>query len=310
MKMSGEQYVFGPVPSRRLGLSLGLSPLPQKTCNYACVYCQLGRTSRMINERQEFVPLSIMVTEFRNFLKSGVPFDVVTIVGEGEPTLALNLGQLLSAVQELTDKPVAVITNGSWLAAEEVRAALQKADLVLPSLDAYDEESFRQINRPWGKLKFKEVYEGLRCFSLEYQGQLWLETMLVQGLNDDEEALRKFKGLLQGLTYQRLYLNTPVRPPAESWVTPPTPAVVQKAARLLGGMSIDSLAEGSFYSEIKDDYAAVLSIIGRHPLNQHELSSFLASRQCPNPEVVLSKLKQDKKVEIVVYKGYNTYRLV
>ena len=308
--METNKYVFGPVPSRRLGLSLGISPLLRKTCNYACVYCQLGRTSRMINERQEFVPLSIMVTEFRNFLKSGVPFDVVTIVGEGEPTLALNLGQLLSAVQELTDKPVAVITNGSWLAAEEVRAALQKADLVLPSLDAYDEESFRQINRPWGKLKFKEVYEGLRCFSQEYQGQLWLETMLVQGLNDDEEALKKLKGLLQGLKYQRLYLNTPVRPPAESWVTPPAPAVVQKAVQLLGGMSIDSLAEGSFYSEIKDDYAAVLSIIGRHPLNQHELSSFLASRQCPNPEVVLSKLKQEQKVEIVFYKGYHTYRLV
>jgi wyosine [tRNA(Phe)-imidazoG37] synthetase (radical SAM superfamily) len=310
MKMSEAKSVFGPVPSRRLGLSLGISPLPKKTCNYACVYCQLGRTRRMTNQRQEFLPLETMVAEFRHFLKSRVSFDVVTIVGEGEPTLYLKLGQLISVLQNLTDKPVAVITNGSLLAEEEVRSALKRADLVLPSLDAYDEESFRKINRPLGKIKFKDVYEGLRSFSLNYQGQLWLEMMLVQGLNDDEESLEKLKGLLQGLNYQRLYLNTPVRPPAESWVTQPAAVVVQKATQLLGGMAINSLSAGNFYSEVKDDYEAVLSIIRRHPMNQHELNGFLVSRECPDPESVLTKLEQSKDVEVVSYKGYHIYRLV
>ena len=179
--MRATKSVFGPVPSRRLGLSLGISPLPRKTCNYACVYCQLGRTRQMTNQRQEFVPWETIREEFSNFLQSGVPFDVVTIVGEGEPTLYAQIEELIGAVQTLTDKPVAVITNGSLLAVEEVRSALKKADLVLPSLDAYDEASFRKINRPLRKIKFQEVYEGLRLFTQEYEGQLWLEMMLVQG---------------------------------------------------------------------------------------------------------------------------------
>ena len=308
--MRATKSVFGPVPSRRLGLSLGISPLPRKTCNYACVYCQLGRTRQMTNQRQEFVPWETIREEFSNFLQSGVPFDVVTIVGEGEPTLYAQIEELIGAVQTLTDKPVAVITNGSLLAVEEVRSALKKADLVLPSLDAYDEASFRKINRPLRKIKFQEVYEGLRLFTQEYEGQLWLEMMLVQGLNDDEASLHKLKELLQGLNYQKLYLNTPVRPPTESWVTQPVVQVMQKAVRLLGGVALDSLTEGNFYSEIKDNYEAVLSIIKRHPMNQYELHGFLNSRGCTNPASILTKLEQNKDVEVVFYKGYCIYRLV
>lgn len=310
MSMNNDKYLFGPVPSRRLGLSLGVSPIPKKTCNYSCVYCQLGRTNQMTNRRSEYVPLQEILAEFRAFLQRGIAFDVVTIVGEGEPTLALNLRQLISGLQELTDKPVAVITNGALLAKEEVRAALLEADIVLPSLDAYDEDSFRKINRPYGKIKFWEVFEGLRTFTQDYQGQLWLEVMLVQGLNDTDDALLRLKELIEQLRFNRLYLNTPVRVTAESWVEQPAPEVVQKAARLFGAMTIDSLAEGSFFSEIADDYEAVLSIIGRHPMNQHEISGFLASRQCPDTEKIWVRLKQNESVEVVSYKGYNTYRLV
>lgn len=308
--MSEDQYLFGPIPSRRLGLSLGISPIPKKTCNYSCVYCQLGRTNKMTNERQEYVPLEEILAEFRAFLQRNHDYDVVTIVGEGEPTLALKLGQLITALQELTDKPIAVITNSSLLAEEEVRAALMLADIVLPSLDAYDEESFQKVNRPYGRIKFQEVFEGLRLFSQEYQGQLWLEVMLVKGLNDDRQALLQLKALIDKLKYDRLYVNTPVRAPAENWVRSPSPEVVEKAAQLLGAMTIDSLAEGSFYSEIEDDYAAVLSIIARHPMNQHEIEGFLASRHCADKESVWVKLKQNKDVEVVFYKGYDTYRLI
>lgn len=308
--MSEDNYIFGPIPSRRLGLSLGISPIPKKVCNYSCVYCQLGRTDKMTNQRREYIPLSAILAEFRAFLQKNIPFDVVTVVGEGEPTLALNLGELISSLQKFTDKPVAVITNSALLADEDVREDLKKADIVLPSLDAYDEESFRKINRPYGKIKFSEVYEGLRRFSQEYQGQLWLEVMLVKGLNDSDYALRKLKELVQQLKYQRLYINTPVRVPAENWVEQPLKEVVQKAAALLGALTLDSLAEGSFYSEIKDDYEAILSIIKRHPMNQHEINSFLASRHCQDTQEIWNKLKQNKDVEVISYKGYDTYRLV
>jgi len=309
MSMSEDRHLFGPIPSRRLGLSLGISPILKKTCNYSCVYCQLGRTNKMTNERQEYVPLEEILAEFRAFLQKGYAYDVITIVGEGEPTLALNLGQLIIALQELTDKPIAVITNSALLSEKEVRAALMLADIVLPSLDAYDEKSFRKVNRPYGRIKFYEVYEGMRLFSQEYLGQLWLEVMLVKGLNEDQHALRQLKALIDKLKYDRLYLNIPVRAPAESWVSPPSPAVVQKAAQLLGAMTIDSLADGSFYSEIVDNYEAVLSIIGRHPMNQHEIEGFLASRKCVDVESVWIKLKQNEDVEVVSYKGYDTYRL-
>lgn len=308
--MGEDKYLFGPIPSRRLGLSLGISPILKKTCNYSCVYCQLGRTHKMTNERQEYVPVEKILEEFRVFLQRDHAYDVVTLVGEGEPSLALNLGQLITALQELTDKPIAVITNSALLSEEEVRTALMPADIVLPSLDAYDEESFRKVNRPYGRIKFPEVFAGLRLFSQEYQGQLWVELMLVNGLNDDQYALLQLKELIDRLKYDRLYLNIPVRAPAESWVTPPSPEVVQKAARLFGAMTIDALAEGSFYSEIKDDYEAVKSIIARHPLNQHEIEGFLTSRHCPDAASVWLRLRQNKDVEVVSYKGYDTYRLV
>jgi len=307
--MNEDKYLFGPIPSRRLGLSLGISPIPKKTCNYSCVYCQLGRTNQMTNERQEYVPLEELLAEFRAFLQRSQAYDVVTLVGEGEPTLALKLGELITALKVLTDKPIAVITNSALLSEEEVRTALMPADIVLPSLDAYDEESFRKVNRPYGRIKFQEVFEGLRIFSQEYQGQLWVEVMLVNGLNDDQHALLQLKELIAQLKYDRLYVNTPVRAPAESWVTPPSPEVVQKAARLFGAMTIDALVEGSFYSKIEDDYEAVLSIIARHPMNQHEIEGFLSSRHCGEVERVWSKIRQNKEVEVVSYKGYDTYRL-
>ncbi|HHX96780.1 MAG TPA: radical SAM protein [Clostridia bacterium] len=306
--MQSLKYVFGPIPSRRLGLSLGISPLPRKTCNYACIYCQLGRTRHMINQREEFVPLQTIISEFKNFLSSKTPFDVVTIVGEGEPTLYLEIEELIKALKKHTNKPVAVITNGSLLVDREIKKALKLADLVLPSLDAYDETSFRQINRPFGKIKFKEVYEGLVSFSREYHGQLWLEVMLIEGLYD-EGALLKLKELLKEINYHKLYLNTPVRPPAENWVKEPSREFLNTAAHVLGGVVLDSLSEGSFYSEIEDDYAAVLSIIKRHPMNQHELNSFLRGRNCNSPTEILDKLAHNKDVEVVAYKGYSIYRL-
>ena len=307
--MAEMKYVFGPVPSRRLGNSLGISPIPKKACNYSCIYCQLGRTDKMTNQRQEYFKLEDILAEFELCLKDQDKFDIVTVVGEGEPTLYSRLGELIAALKARTTKPVAVITNSALMYDPQVRSDLMKADIVLPSLDSYDAETFRKVDRPYGSLDFEAIYQGLVQFSQEYTGQLWMEIMLVRDINDSDFALEQFKKLLSASRYDRVYINTPVRPPAESFVQVCTPETIEKAVALLGGISIDMLSSGSFFSEIPDDYEAILSIIGRHPMNQFEVTSFLSSRGNCDTQSIFARLAADPKVERVEYKGFYTYRL-
>lgn len=303
------RYVYGPVPSRRLGQSLGISPIPQKTCNYSCVYCQLGRTNNLINQRQSFFHLQGIIEEFKRFQSEGIDYDVVTIVGEGEPTLYSELGALIRQLQQLTDKPIAVITNGALLCDPDVRQELMAADIILPSLDASDEESFKRINRPHGGLQFKEIIEGLRLFSHAYSGQIWIETMLVKGMNDSVESLAGIRAILNTLRYDRLYINTPVRPPAEDYAKEPDHETLLMAVSLLGGIAIDLLAAGKFFSPDPDDYIAVKWIIRRHPMNQHEIREFMESRKSGAIDEVLERLEKDPEIQVIAYKGYVTYRL-
>ena len=307
--MSAVNYVFGPVPSRRLGRSLGISPIPQKTCNYSCIYCQLGRTNRMTNKRQEFFPLKDILAEFELYLKDQDKFDVVSIVGEGEPTLYSRLGELIQGIQARCSKPVAVITNGALLCDESVRADLMHADIVLPSLDSCNEAVWHRVDRPHGHLHYQECFDGLVKFSHEYKGQIYMELMLMNGINDDPASLEEFRQALSKIRYDKVYINTPVRPPVESDVTVSTPETIAAATELLNGISIDALAAGGFFSEIEDDYEAILSIIGRHPMNQYEIGGFLASRENPDPDAMFERLRQDPGVVHTEYKGYFTYRL-
>ena len=303
------KYIFGPVPSRRLGISLGVSPIPKKTCNYSCIYCQLGRTDRMTNTRSMFFPVEEIIAEFDEVLKEQFRFDVVTIVGEGEPTLYSGLGELIDEIKKRTDKPIAVITNGGLLYDVQVQNELKKADLVLPTMDACDETIFRQINRPYKSISFTDVCSGLERFSKEFQGQLWIEIMLVKDRNDDDESLKKYAEMLQTIQYDKLYLNTPARPPAEPDVKVVDHERMDHAAQLLGGIAIDLLESQGFHSEIKDDYEAILSIIKRHPMNQFEIEGFLKSRKCGIIDSLLDRLRKDDSVENIDYKGYSTFRL-
>ena len=306
--MNTFKYVFGPVPSRRLGRSLGISPIPNKTCNYSCIYCQLGRTNKMTNIRKEYFPLKDILSEFEAYLKDSDQFDVVSIVGEGEPTLYSRLGELIHELKVLTDKPVAVITNSALLSDPAVREELYEADIVLPSMDSCDADTYRKIDRPYGRLKFEDTYEGLITFSKNFKGQLFLEVMLMDGINDDPESLMRFKELFKAIRYEKLYINTPVRPPAESYAKISSPEAIQNAVDILGGISIDALANGGFFSEIADDYEAILSIIGRHPMNQHEVRGFLDSRGNSDPDAIFDRLANDDAVILTEYKGYFTYR--
>lgn len=307
--MNELKFVYGPVPSRRMGESLGISPIPKKTCNYSCIYCQLGRTDKLSNKRQEFFAVSDIIDELKDNLSSKVNFDVVTIVGEGEPTLYLKLGDLIDEIKKLTTKPVAVITNGSLLYDKSVQKDLSKADIVLPSLDSYDENTFKKVNRPYGKLDFMECYKGLAQFSKNYKGQLWLEIMLIEGINDDENSLIKFKSLIKEINYDRLYINTPVRPPAEEGVHQVKSENMDRAVEFLGGISIENLVSVRFDSKIKDNYKAILSIIKRHPMNQFEIKTFLNSRKSKDSFDIIERLNKDQAIDHINYKGITTYRL-
>ncbi|MFZ7103035.1 MAG: radical SAM protein [Peptococcaceae bacterium] len=306
--MEKYKYIFGPIPSRRLGNSLGVSPIPGKYCNYSCVYCQLGRTNTLTVTRGEYVNVNDILREFKQYSTEKIKFDVVSIVGEGEPTLNINLGKLIRELKQHTVKPVVVITNGSLLADGAVREQLLAADIVMPSLDAYDQQSLVKINRPDKKIAFSEIYTGLKMFAGEFTGRLWPEIMLIKGINDDKKSLTKFKDLLAEVRHDRLFINTPVRPPAEKWVEAPERKTLEDAVDILGGSSLEMLASGAFVSELEDDLEAVLSIIQRHPMNQHEVSAFLKSRGVQNEGEIFKKLSDNELVEVMDYKGYQTFR--
>ncbi|MCK4625431.1 MAG: radical SAM protein, partial [Phycisphaerae bacterium] len=170
-------YIFGPVPSRRLGRSLGVDLVPFKTCSYDCIYCQLGRTTNKTIQRKEWVPLDDVVAELKTNLSSQP--DYITLSGSGEPTLYSRTGELIDRIKAVTDVPVAVLTNGSLLWNQEVCAQLMNADLIVPSLDAGDEMMFRAVNRPHEDISFEKMLKGLIEFRREYQGQYWLEVMFL-----------------------------------------------------------------------------------------------------------------------------------
>ncbi|MFA6827077.1 MAG: radical SAM protein [Bacilli bacterium] len=307
--MNDMKYIYGPIPSRRLGLSLGISPIPKKYCNYSCIYCQLGRTNHMVNKREMFYSVDEIISELVITLSNNIKFDVVSIVGSGEPTLYKGIGELINKIKKICNKPVVVITNGALLDDKQVQEDLLNCDIILPTIDAYDENSFRLINRPHKKLVFQNIINGIIEFSNIFKGEIWLEIMFMENINDDQISLEEYKKLLKKIKYNKLYLNTPIRPPAEKGVNPVSHKKMEEIAKYLKGIPIDLPNSIGFHSEIKDDYLAVLRIIQRHPMNQFELESFLKTRKCIRIDNIFEQLNIDKNIEVIEYKGYKTYRL-
>ncbi len=209
------KYIYGPVPSRRLGRSLGIDIIPFKVCSYDCIYCQLGHTTDKTIDRKEFYQPSLILKELKEFLNQDIKADYITVSGSGEPTLNSELYEIISQVKLITDIPVVTITNGSLLWDKEVRYALKEADLVIPSMDAVSDEIFKKINRPDRRLEVSRVLEGLMEFSGGFQGKIYLEIMLVKGVNDSDSEIYKMKDIIQKLRIDKVQLNTVIRPPSE-----------------------------------------------------------------------------------------------
>ena len=271
-----KEYVFGPVPSRRLGRSLGIDLVPFKTCSYDCLYCQVGLTTDKTVERKFFVPIDDIISELKTKLDSQP--DYITLSGSGEPTLYAGCEKLISSIKEITDVSVAVITNGSMLCFEDVRRAIMPADLVVPSLDAGDAETFEKINRPACEITFDKMLAGLIEFRRQFKGDFWLEVFFIEGINDSDEQVEKLAVCIEKISPDKVQLNTVVRPPAESNVR----AVSKDWLERIAGQIYKNAEIIADYSKIcqSGEFSAcaadVLEMLKRRPCSAEDVSAGLS----------------------------------
>ena len=267
------QHVFGPVSSKRLGQSLGVDVLPPKSCTWNCIYCQLGKTGEYVTERREFYPREEILEEIRQAVEDSAAVDWITFVGSGETTLYKGIGWLIRQTKKLTDIPVAVITNGSLLYLEEVRNELLEADAVLPSLNAGSEKLFERIDRPAPLLTYERHIEGLVAFRKVYHGKLWVEVMLIAGVNDTAEALQDIAVALEKVKPDTVHLVLPTRPSTESEVRLPSEEGIARARLVLSQVAtVVHPVKGSMnLKNTADIVETVAAITRRHPLQECEL---------------------------------------
>ena len=307
-------YVFGPVPSRRLGKSLGIDPIPLKTCNWNCVYCQLGRSRPLTNKRKEYIDPDIILEELGAALEAHAPgeIDWITFVGSGEPTLHSGLGSLIRQVKQVSDIPVAVITNGGLLYLPEVRQDLSSADAVLPSLDAGSAALYKQINRPHPQVPFDKLIAGMVSFRQSYQGNLWVEIMMVRGLNDTESTLREIAAVFEQIDPDEIHINQPIRPPAEPWVQPTDEEGLLRARAILGDkVHIFTFPEGCFdLGQYENAVDAILAIITRHPMRQIEIEQTLLDWGKKDVGQALVELEASNRAQIVERYGVKFWSAV
>ena len=272
-----EKYLYGPVPSRRLGLSLGVDIVPFKVCTLDCVYCQLGRTAKKTIERKDYVPIEQILAELRDKLAEGLNADFITISGSGEPTLHCKLGELIDGIKKITDIPVAILTNSTLLYRPDVRADCSKADLVIPSLDAADKQTFQKINRPHKDINVEKVISGLCALRNQFTGQIWLEVFVVEGFNTDAEQIAKIKDAVERIHPDKIQLNTAVRPTAEAGIKKPSAEKLKDIANQLG-QKCEVVADFSpphHSKHIENKAENLLSMLKRRPCSLNDICSSL-----------------------------------
>ena len=280
--MTERRYIFGPVPSRRLGFSLGVDLVPYKTCSLDCLYCQLGPSDKTTLERREYVPIAEVLAELREVLMEGGRIDWITLSGSGEPTLNLKIGELIPEIKKLTKIPVAVLTNGTLLTYPEVMEALWETDLIVPSLDAGSEKVFRRINRPYPELSLEKLVRGIADFAAGFSGEVWLEVMLAKDINDSGDELEKIARQIKIIRPEKVQLNTVVRPPANAEARALDQDQLRSAQELLqsrlGPIPVEIVAgfSGKRGKVVdKDIRLAILIYLKRRPATLEDLSATL-----------------------------------
>lgn len=304
---------FGPVPSRRLGRSLGINNIPAKVCSYSCIYCQLGRTIELTSKRKAFYTPEEVFKEvekrFREVKARGERVDYLTFVPDGEPTLDENLGVQIDLLQEL-GVPIAILTNSSLLWREDVREELLNLDLVSLKVDAISERVWRRINRPERSLRLENILDGILEFSKEFKGKLIVETMLVEGINynGEFEEISKF---LSKIKPDKAYVAIPTRPPAESWVKPAREETINRAfqefSKRLGDERVEYLIgyEGDSFTSTGDLEKDLLSITSVHPMREEGVEKLIEKTNADWK--VVEKLLAEERLIKLEYEGHIYY---
>ena len=271
------KYLFGPVASRRLGLSLGVDIVPLKSCTQNCIYCQLGIDGIVTLERKPFVPIDDVIEELKVKITAGLEADYITLSGSGEPTLNSQLGLLIDKIRKITKIPVAVITNGTLLGEPAVRADCSKADVVLPSIDAGDRATFEKINRPHKDIDFDAFVEGLCVFRAEFSGQIWLEVFLLDGINSSENDATMFKEWIEKINPDKVHINTAVRPSAEIYARQVSSEKLLKFCSVLGEKAeiIVPYADSKKHERRINIEEELLDLLARRPCSLSDISSGL-----------------------------------
>lgn len=277
MTIDTPSVVYGPVPSRRLGRSLGIDLVPFKTCTYDCIYCQLGRTTHKTVRRGHWIDPEPAVAQVRDRLDSNP--DVIAVAGSGEPTLNNGLGEVIAGIKALTDVPVAVITNGSLLGRSSVQQDLARADVVLPSLDAADAASWKAVNRPHPNLSFDGFVDGMAAFRQGFAGQIWLEVLLLDGLTGTREHVERLASLAARTSPDRVQLNTVVRPPAEMTARPVTEGRLEAYAALFTPRAEVIAGAPALQADQETTAADVLRLISRRPCTVADTAAGLGIHQ-------------------------------
>jgi wyosine [tRNA(Phe)-imidazoG37] synthetase (radical SAM superfamily) len=309
--MKKYRYLYGPVPSRRLGRSLGIDLVPHKICTYDCIYCQIGKTTDKTLVRKEYVPVKEILEEVRRFLKEETSsIDHLSLSGSGEPTLHSQIRSVIEGIKTITSIPVAVITNGSLLYEEEVRQDLLHADIVLPSLDAVSSEVFMRINRPRPGFSIEKVIEGLVEFRKVYKGQIWLEILFCKGVNDSKEELLRMKKAVDRIQPDRIHLNTVVRPPSEKWAAPLSQKEMEEIQVYFGEKAsiiteFDRHPSSISGRDIKEE---ILEILKRRPLSLSDLSKGMGIPQNELDEYI-KPLAQEGKIQTRIFGGSIYYEI-
>ena len=300
--------VFGPVPSRRLGRSMGINNIPPKVCTYSCVYCQLGRTLRREVERTSFYEPREIFEEVKEKIEKtreiGLKIDYLTFVPDGEPTLDVNLGQEIEILRPLGIK-IAVITNGSLIFRKAVREEVGQADWVSLKVDCTREEIWLKINRPQPTLQLRDILAGMLEFALSFEGELVTETMLVRGLNDTSDQLREVAGFVERLQPTKAYVSVPIRPPAEKWAETPDDEGVNEAYQIFSERlnTVEYLIdyEGDNFAITGDPAEDILSISAVHPIREEVLRKLL--RQARIDWSIVDRLLAKGKLLELAYRG-------
>lgn len=245
------KHVFGPVPSRRLGISLGVDLVKPKSCNMNCVFCECGATPKLADKRESFKDIKEVENEIKAVLKDVKP-DYVTFSGSGEPTLSKDLGEIINWIKDNTDVSICLITNSLLLNNDEVIKEVQRADLIIPTLNSVDDDIFHKINRPSKDIHISMIMTGLQKLSAVFKGRIYLETFIIEGLNDGEEHIKRMAEFLRTIKFTKIQLNSLARRGAESWVKPTSIEALNNVKKIFAENGIENVEIVKELSERKE----------------------------------------------------------